>query len=242
MSTKIVEMYDNTPRAGTSRIAEGFNREHKVVLELINRYISDFEDFGSLKMRKIATKGRSINEYLLNEEQFMLLGSYMRNNTQVREFKKRLIKQYSAMRRQLDSLHQHKDIPEYQAARAIGKFVRKQATDTMQEFVAYAEKQGSTSPEMYYMLITKMANGLLFIAQGKFKNLRDVLSAQQLMTISSAEQIIFKGLHEGMKAGKYYKDIYQDVKRRTLAFAELHGQSEVISKQLTNDEEQQWTD
>jgi len=72
----------------------------------------------------------------------------------------------------------------------------------------------------------------MFIVQGKFKNVRELMTTQQLMTVSSAEQIIDRGLRDGMSRKKYYKDIYKDVRAKVELFADLHGQSEVISKQL----------
>jgi len=77
-----------------------------------------------------------------------------------------------------------------------------------------------------------MMNGMLFIAEGKFKNLRDVMSTKQLMTVSSAEQIINRGLTIGMRNNVFYKDIYKDVKARVFQFADLHGKSEVIQQAL----------
>ncbi len=52
-----IETIKGEPRAGTYLIAKGFNREHKIVLELIRNYESDFEDFGSLKRRKLESTG-----------------------------------------------------------------------------------------------------------------------------------------------------------------------------------------
>jgi len=78
------------------------------------------------------------------------------------------------------------------------------------------------------MLFTKMVNGLLFIAEGKFKNLRALMSTKQLMVTATAEQVVTKGISEGMKNKIFYKDIYKDVKSRVMAFAELTGQSRVI--------------
>lgn len=40
-----------------------------------------------------------------------------------------------------------------------------------------------------------------------------------------------------LAAEGYFKDLYQDIKSRVELFAELHGQSEVISKQLALTEE-----
>lgn len=232
MSAKTIQVFDETPRAGTFFIAKGFNREHKTVAKLIERYREDFEDFGTLKVRKIKTKGRPVIEFWLNEQQALLLGTYMRNNKIVREFKKKLIRQFEKLRVQNEALKKHKQQPQYTQIRNTGKLTRLETTDIIQKFVEYSQKQGSKHADYYYSNITRMVNGLLFIVEGKFKNLREVMTTQQLMTISSAEQIINKGLSEGMKSKMFYKDIYKLIKGRVFQFAELHGKSEVIDHYL----------
>jgi len=109
-------------------------------------------------------------------------------------------------------------------------------TEAIRDFTDYAKEQGSRNAERYYTNITRMMNGLLFICRGKFKNLREVLTAKQLMTVANAEEIISKGLKDGMKAKTFYKDIYQAVKANVLSFAEMHGKSKVIEEQLKLEE------
>lgn len=230
---KDVEIYYDEPRMGTFLIAKGLDRDHKSVLQTVNDYHDDMGDFGVLKTRKLkSTGGRAANEILLNEDQFMFLGTLLRNGKQVVKFKKAIIQQFKKCRLQLEAIGRYKYQPEYKLPRDAGKIVRKQTTDIMQDFVEYAICQGSKNSERYYGNITRMLNGLLFIVEGRYKNLREVMTAQQLMTISSAEQIIDRGLLDGMNRKKYYKEIYKDVRQRVELFAELHGKSEVISKQL----------
>jgi len=57
MKADVVEVFEDVPRAGTFLIAQGFEREHKMVTKLIEKYRSDFEEFGTLKVRKVMTKG-----------------------------------------------------------------------------------------------------------------------------------------------------------------------------------------
>lgn len=226
-----VEVYEDEPRAGTFLISQGFGREHKVVLELIRKYKEDFGDFGSLKRRKLkSTGGRAANEILLNEDQTMFLGTLLRNNKTSVKFKKDLIKAFKACREKLEAIQQCKNAPDYQVTRDAGKIVRKKTTDVMQQFVEYATSQGSRNSKMYYTNITRMLNSMLFIVDGKYKNLREVMSVQQLMTTSSAEQIIDRGLQDGMSRKKFYKDIYKEVKDKVELFAELHGKSEVVAR------------
>jgi phage regulator Rha-like protein len=228
-----VEIYNDEPRAGTFLISQGFEREHKYILELVRKYENDFKDFGCLKRRKLkSTGGRAANEILLNEDQAMFLGTLLRNNSKSVPFKKGLIKAFKRCRQQLAAVQDYHENPAYLVTRDAGKIVRKQTTDVMQKFVEYAESQGSKNASRYYGNITRMLNSLLFIVDGKYKNLRNVMSTQQLMTTSSAEQIIDRGLIDGMARKKYYKDIYKDIKSKVRLFAELHGQSEIVVKQL----------
>jgi len=228
-----VELYENEARVGTSFIADELSRDHSNLKETIEKYKDKFEYFSLLKRRKLrSTGGRAANEYLLDEDQFMFLGTLMKNNEKVVEFKFMIIKGFKECRKTLLDLQVHKKQPEYQITRDAGKIVRRQTTDVMKEFVEYAKEQGSNNSERYYSNITRMLNGLLFIVDGKFKNIRNTLTVQQLMTVSSAEQIIDRGLRGGMSKKKYYKEIYKDIRSKVELFAELHGQSEVISRQM----------
>jgi hypothetical protein len=230
---KEVAFYEDQPRVGTYLIAQGLERDHKSIRDLLENYRSDFEDFSVLKTRKLkSTGGRAANEYLLDEDQFMFLGTLLKNTKKVVSFKKAIIQQFKKCRIENEKLRQHKTHPQYQITRDAGKLVRKETTDVMKQFIEYAETQGSKNADMYYSNITRMLNGLLFIVEGKFKNIREMMTIQQLMTCSSAEQIIDRGLKDGMSKKKYYKDIYKDVRSRVELFADLHGQSEVISQHL----------
>ena len=228
-----VEIIEGEGRVGSFLISQGLDREHKSVLQLINDFKDKFEYFGVLKTQKLkSTGGRAANEYLLDEDQFMFLGTLLRNNEKVVEFKFRIIKQFKKCREELQSLRAHKQEQPYQVTRDAGKIVRRQTTDMMQKFVEYASEQGSKNADKYYIAISKMLNDLLFTVEGKHKNLRELLTTQQLMTVSSAEQIIDKGLSVGMANKKFYKDIFQEVKGKVEIFVELHGKSSVISEQL----------
>ena len=228
-----VVMFNGEVRAGTWLIAKGFGRGHTSITKLINRNIKEFEYFGDLKSSKCtSTGGRPVVEYMLNEEQALLLGTYLRNSEVVKRFKRLLIKKFSEQKELLLELQYQQKTPAWVDARIEGKAVRLEATSIIQQFTKYAEEQGSPHPQMYYASLTKMMNGLLFIVRGKYKNLRDVLTTRQLMTVSSAEQIIERALIEGMKKRTYHKDIYSLAKSRVYTFAELHGQSEVIQKSL----------
>lgn len=230
-------IYDNECRARTSLIANGFQRKHNQILRLVKKYQKNFENFSPLKVKKSSTKGRPLEEYLLTEDQFIFLGTLLRNSEIVVEFKEKLVKEFSKMRRQLAAVKSQQTNQKWIMSRDLGKEQRLGATDAIKEFVEYAKSQGSKNADRYYTIITRMVNGLLFICEGKFKNLRNVLTAQQLMILANAEQIITKGLRDGMKAKTFYKDIYKQIKDNVIQFAGLTGQSHVIEEQLKLEEE-----
>ena len=240
MSKQIVVIHNNEGRAGTVLIAEGFNRRHEQVIRLVKKYQDKFESLNTLKVFMVRTKGRSFNVFLLDEDQFMFLGTLFKNIDQTVKFKHELIKAFKKCRKQLErALNQDKKDPAYNQARLTNKTLRMLETGAIQEFIAYAKNQGGTAQgcDFYYRNFTNMVNGLLFVCEGKFKNIRDILTPEQLMIVGAAEQIIGKSLRDAMKANIFYKDIYRDIKRKIKIFAELHGQSEVLNQCLLIEEE-----
>jgi len=241
MVKDLVRLYNDEVRAGTFLISKGFNRDHFKLMRLVEKYKDRFLRLEnkrlskSLIMQNVSAKkaGRPIKEYLLTEGQVIFLGTLFRNtNDAILDFKETIAREFVALKKQNDALKEHQSTEKYQITRDAGKILRSEATDTMKEFVEYARFQGSKKPENYYMLYTKMVNGLLFIVEGKFKNLREVMSTPQLMTTATAENVIIKGISEGMKKKVFYKDIYKDVKSRVMTFADLTGQSKVIEEHL----------
>ena len=137
------------------------------------------------------------------------------------------------MKRVLENIKvQHKNIV-WIEKREKGKIARLEATDEIKEFKLYAIEQGSDNADWYYITLTKMLNELLFIVDGRFKNLRDAMSPIQLMITAGGDLVIKKALVDGMKKQLFYKEIYKLAKERVEIFAELYGQSEILSKQMT---------
>ena len=235
MKKQLVTIHDNEGRAGTKIIADGFNRKHDQIKRLVKKYQKEFEKISPLRGDITKGKTKNFKEYFLNEDQFMFLGSLLRNNSQVVEFKLRLILEFKRVRGLLKrALTQKNENPEYAQARLNSIAYRKLETDEIQKFIEYAKKQGGSEKgcNMYYANITKMMNGLLFICEGKFKVLRNVLTPMQLFTVGSAEQIIKKSLKEDMGRNLFYKEIYKNAKAKIKLFAELHGQSKVVEESL----------
>lgn len=113
-------------------------------------------------------------------------------------------------------------------ARTEGKNVRKITTDIISSFIEYAKRQGSQSAEMYFMNFSKMVNAELLEIEGKKPaNIRDQLNVMQLHQLSVAEQVISRTIVECMAQGRFYKDVYQDAKKKIQVYAATVGRSRV---------------
>lgn len=97
---------DAVPFTTSEVIAEFAGVQRRTVDHLLLTHKRDFEEFGVLRfeMRKPpagSRGGRPETIYHLNEEQATLLITYLKNTPQVRAFKKELVRQFYAMRREL---------------------------------------------------------------------------------------------------------------------------------------------
>ena len=115
-------------------VAQGIDAEHRTVLQLIRKYVSDFEVFGDLIFESI--KGKALPQggfakateiAILNEPQTTLLLTFFKNTEIVRKFKVALVQKFYELRRQLSN----KDQLTYEQALKIVEERRSAETDTI---------------------------------------------------------------------------------------------------------------
>ena len=234
----LVKIENNEPLVSTLDISKGFESEHKHILELVKKYKDEIKSLScsAFETRNLKNKNARDTEYfMLNEGQTIFLVSLMKNKKIVVAFKSKLAKDFIKQKKILSNIASNLKNDEWKQLRENGKLSRKQETDTIKDFVDYATKQGSKNAKHYYSNITSMENKALFFLEMKFKNIRDILTGQQLGVVSTADQIIEKALIHGMKNKLYYKLIYQNAKENILSFAEIIGKSKIpviATKQL----------
>lgn len=105
---------------------------------------------------------------------------------------------------------------------AIKKLVHQLPTDTQHNFVLaeYADEQGSTHADKYYMAITKMEYAALeLVKAASDKHFRDSLDCFQHGQLTVVEMAAQRALAYGMAAGMHYKAIYQHCKECCLELA-----------------------
>lgn len=106
-TTPIVQADDSgVPTTTSMRVANGTRNEHASVLRLIRDNLADFEEYGlvgfEIRPRPAGQHGGGdVQIAILNEQQATLLLTYMRNNDVVKDFKKRLVREFYEMRARL---------------------------------------------------------------------------------------------------------------------------------------------
>ena len=217
----LVVLEKNKPVTTSLIIAKGVKTEHHSVITLIRKHTKSLQEFGTVEFQIRKSGGRPLEFAILNEEQTTFLITCMRNTEIVIEFKIKLVKEFYKMKKTLIAIIERQTDEDWKRNRSIGKITRQEETDTIKEFVEYAKLQGSTKAEMYYQNISKMENKGLFLIEEKFKNIREVLTGQQLQVLYSADQIVINALKDGMKNKMNYKEIYTLAKERIEVFASI---------------------
>lgn len=112
----IVTLVGGQPVTTSLVIADGVQHEHRAVLKLLRDYLPDFEDFGrvAFEVQPFETAGGTQQREvaILNEHHATLLITFMRNIGPVKDFKKRLVKAFWDMARQLTQPAVPQSLPE----------------------------------------------------------------------------------------------------------------------------------
>lgn len=233
MDDNLITVFKNELRVGTNDLYKlyGYN-EHRKLKSVISQNKNEFLQLGFLPLQrqkpsKFSNDGRPSEQYLLNEDQFILLSVLVKNSKEAVQVKLRIVKQFIKMR---DYIRTHANMvnsDEYKNVRLDSKQSRKEETDVIKQFVKYAADNGSSNSEKYYTNISRMVNTELFNAAKNLKPFKDYLSIRQLSTVMCAEQIVTNAIKEGMNRNIKYKDIYQMAKANVIKFVELYGKSDV---------------
>lgn len=202
-------------------IAVESGNEHESVVALLKKYWADFEESGKICFTdlKSGNRGRPTRVYNLNEEQAVLLITYLDNTTEVRRFEKELVRQFTAMRRFL----LEKQTADWCEIRAQGKQARLQATDAIKMLEEYAMRQGSTHPDKLYLTYTKLINQLTGCAG------RDASTVDMLMAVQTLERLLPGLIFQGMQEALPYKAIYQQAKAQMTAIMALWNMPRMIA-------------
>lgn len=141
------------PYTTTDKIAEFAQVQHATVNRLISKHMKDLELFGTVRFEieacphKTGASARKI--YHLNEQQATLFITYLQNTPPVRQFKKRLVHDFFAMREELTKRKMQREVKAP---------VRRSLTDAIKDS-GEAERMHGQAFATYTNLIYKAAIG-----------------------------------------------------------------------------------
>lgn len=185
-------------------VAEKTGKEHKHILESINKICKDDKVVSStlfIETKYKAKNGKMNREILLTKKGFLL---YMFNIQGYNEFKLNYIEKFEEM----EQILRDKQNVSWLHTRQNGKLVRRELTDIIQEFMEYSRLQGSKGYRFYYSNYSKMINKLLGLEKGQ----RDFVDYMTLNTISQLENLIMRIIEQGMDKGLDYTVIKENIK------------------------------
>lgn len=226
---KLVNVYEGRVVVSTVEIAKHFEKQHKDILKAI-RNLECSKEFVERNYSPISyqdSNNRIQPCYLLTKDGFAFLVMGF-TGKKAAEWKEKYIKAFNLMEKRL---LKEKDNEEWKQARLNSKGVRKSFTDTIKEFVSYAESQGSTQAHFYYSNLTKMEYKALGLVD-KFSNDKDFRNQLDLMELSflvTAENICKLAIEEGMRRELTYKETYQLAKEHVMQYANLITKFKPIS-------------
>jgi phage regulator Rha-like protein len=235
-----VKIVEGERRVDSRNIADELGIDNRTIVKLVQRYENDFSEFGVLAFQmlkpKKKTKGGRPETYIyLNKEHANLALAYSKNTYKARQLKKKLVRTFSFYERAYIRQVRQQGIAAWQQARAEGKIIRQQETDTIQALAAYAAGQGSKNSNRYFVAISKMVNTALFVnlsfllkALPEKTNLRNLMDCLQLKQVEMADFIVARALKEGMEKEVHYKDVYKMAKARVETFVAVAGKTRLL--------------
>lgn len=195
----LVYLTPNTEEPFTTSevIAECAGVKRDTVQKLIQRHEKDLREFGRVgfEIRTLQTRGgqQMVKVYHLNEQQATLLLTFLRNTPVVIEFKKELVRQFFAMRKELMNI---------KAIKAERKPLRTSMTDAIKALPDSPHKQFKYNQytDLAYMAALGKTARQLRKERGadKAATASDYMSSDELAAVSKMENRISVLLEVGM--------------------------------------------
>ena len=191
-------------------IAECAGVKRRTVQKLLLDKQEQLEAFGSLRFEiaKIVKNGSGnyLKTYHLNEQQATLLITFLRNTEAVTRFKVELVRQFFAMRTELETRHQ---------LRLEGKPRRRALTDAIKDSGENERMKGrahSNYTNLLYKSVTGMNASQLKERRGAHSMLAaDLLTSDELKAYKRKEAVVTALLDEGYLYGDIKKIVQHGI-------------------------------
>ncbi len=178
-------------------IAEYSEIKHHAIQQLIKKHENDFQEFGKVAFEMRASTesvtGQSEKVYHLNEQQAMLLLTYLKNTEPVRQFKKSIVKAFYQMKNELFNRKSNRKelVP-----------IHKDLAEAVKHIPEHPSSKHDYSKynNLAYMILFGMSAKKLKTERGAGKNAvaADYLSADEMERVAQIKDRICMCLEMGM--------------------------------------------
>lgn len=211
---ELVKVNQNKVFADSRIIADTFGKAHRNVMRDIESLIENLNENNAQNITLLFSKKKFINEinreyfyYEMNRDGFSLLVMGF-TGKKAFQWKIKFIEAFNLMEKTL----LNKSNEEWLTTREQGKLIRRNETDTIQEFADYAISQGSKSAQFYYKHYTNATYKALQLLENKKPKTRETLDLLQLHQLLLAEDIVTKTIKREMENKEHYKVIFEKCK------------------------------
>lgn len=187
--------------------------KHSSIQQVVNKNLADFEEFGTVEFSdliseksKNSKRGRPERIYFFNEQQAILLLTYLKNTDPVKECKKKLVKEFFKLRDIVDEKKQ----PDWEQQRISNINIRKLETDSIKMFVEYARQNGSENADRYYISFSRLANSLSNVYN------RNCVPIQDLKKLEIIEKIIDNEIPKQIKGKVEYHQAFKNIRKKVI--------------------------
>lgn len=210
----LIEIKHDTAFADSLQIAKNFGKQHKHVIQSIEKLLKTDEKIGQNLVQSfyLDSYNRKQKKYLLSKDAFVFVVQKY-NTLEAHRWQWKYIEAFNKM----ESILIEKKSTDWQLTRENGKIIRRSETDAIAQFILYAEKQNSKSANKYYIHFSNLVNKTLDIKKGE----RDYLTPAMLSHVATFEDQVSSQLLKLMNNEKYYKDIYKDIKNKITLLSEM---------------------
>ena len=175
--------YDKVPYTLSNIIAEGVKVKHSSITRTIRKHEKDFEEFGKLGFKiRPSDSGQGEKIYKLNEDQAILLITYLKNTDIVREFKKALVREFRQLK---------EEVTQFQIQRAIEEPLRKSLTDAISTWEHGNKWSYKAITDLLYKCVTGMCASKLKASRGNKNGIGlDLLETREIEYYKELESIV----------------------------------------------------
>lgn len=198
------------PVTDSKIISDKLELKHHSITRIIRKYEDDFKMFGKVGFEiQASISGQKEKIYILNEMQYSLLMTYLKNTDKVREYKIKFVKAFFMMKNELQAR---------QETRHIGVQIRKNLTDTIKEKVDNEGNFKKFAYSNYSKLVYKKVLGKTVKKLKEDRglkekdNLRNYLTLQELEKVQELESKIASYIEMRKDLNNNDKEIYNEVK------------------------------